>query len=1035
MNGIPKKFAVSGYAAQLSEACVLVAVVVIPLLYDPHGVIGFQPIKSIVLRALGITCGMAAVVSLATQCGGFQELPKILGAPGWAALAVLGTSLASACFSVSSMASFWGTQQFLEGFLTTGSGVLLFLGAAICLRSRGQVERVVMAALAASFPASLYGVIQRAGLDPLPFADSAPGGFPPISFAGQPIFFAGYLLLLMPLCCWKIWQCLRETPGSRAPRFQAMFFGFLLLLQMANFVATEKRGPFIALVAMAGFGFAILAALRRRLDWFAWAVGGLVVITLALGSLSLLRRQGFAMENLPVIGRLSNIIPVGGETGDGYREALWKAAADTFNSSSPFVFPGGSTDRFAGIRKIVGFGQETVAGMLPQRWLFLQGGAGARIESRYHSLFWDTLHTTGLAGLLALIWFQLSIFSNGFRALHLTKPGRDTFRAACAGLAGGVLGGVLFASMRGAGYLGLGFQTGLVGVLALVAVISARTHPRGSEPASGDFLAVALVAALAGNWVDMAFAFPTGNTAVLFWTFAGIVASRGFCFPTEVDPAGHSAPSRASSWSKAALASGVLAGLAMVVMVHSFLNLFSFESMDAAAVLFASFLQIKSNQGSSLILPLFFLPSWLALNFVLTSAFSVGLRAAAFSRTFAASCAISLGLAAAYAFAKACGIAGIGPLPSPSAGPVTVLVQASGVEMLAAAFLVLLLVLAAMLAVFLRPPPQEGRLRSGGSLISVSILTGAFLLGAVAVWDVSFRPLLAEVCAGWGAVLDATGRSQAGVPVHLRALDLAPLKIADRVAAAMAMAAPDPSKDFQSRETSMKRAADILEAGRAVTGLDIGNYYLGSHYLVWALGTPETSCRGDLARRAHDAFERALTFAPDSELALIESAIVDRELFGDQAASEVKQQRAKEIAKGFPPDSRGDEFLKISLGSPEEKIRTTYARLAIDYYSRAVKEAADWSVPAAQVYRILIAKGSLQRSLGKYEEALASFLEAARVPVGSPAWQAHAILAQTYADLGRKKEALISLEEASKSAPAQAKPELQQLFNTILLEN
>src|SRR5207253_2269274 len=67
------------------------------------------------------------------------------------------------------------------------------------VRRREQVERLVTAALVASVPVALYGLIQHLGLDPIDWQLSAAAHERVGSTIGNPIFVGGFMIMVVPL--------------------------------------------------------------------------------------------------------------------------------------------------------------------------------------------------------------------------------------------------------------------------------------------------------------------------------------------------------------------------------------------------------------------------------------------------------------------------------------------------------------------------------------------------------------------------------------------------------------------------------------------------------------------------------------------------------------------------------------------------------------------------------------------------------------------------------------------------------------------
>jgi hypothetical protein len=86
---------------------------------------------------------------------------------------------------------------------------------AVNLRKKEQVDRLILVAILTSLPVSLYGVLQRYGIDPIPWGGNVTNRV--ASHMGNSIFVAAYLIMVFPLTIGKIVEAftkiLRDDDG------------------------------------------------------------------------------------------------------------------------------------------------------------------------------------------------------------------------------------------------------------------------------------------------------------------------------------------------------------------------------------------------------------------------------------------------------------------------------------------------------------------------------------------------------------------------------------------------------------------------------------------------------------------------------------------------------------------------------------------------------------------------------------------------------------------------------------------------------
>ncbi|MBN1483835.1 MAG: tetratricopeptide repeat protein [Chloroflexia bacterium] len=136
--------------------------------------------------------------------------------------------------SVFPTASFYGGYVRQQGTLTVMAYIGLFFVLAFNLRRREQLERLVSVILLSSIPSALYGVVQKFGVDPLPWMGDVQRRV--ASTMGNAIFIAAYLIMILPLTGYRLlnsWDRLRnspapeQTPDEHSPILGSLYPGLL----------------------------------------------------------------------------------------------------------------------------------------------------------------------------------------------------------------------------------------------------------------------------------------------------------------------------------------------------------------------------------------------------------------------------------------------------------------------------------------------------------------------------------------------------------------------------------------------------------------------------------------------------------------------------------------------------------------------------------------------------------------------------------------------------------------------------------------
>lgn len=1009
------------FASRIIEACWLAAVALVPLVYDPHGFDAFDAFKMAALRVIGGIALAAMLVRVlhATRDAGVPALPSIRNIPAWAAAVsalVLAIGLSTA-FSIDRGQSFWGSTLWRQGAFTWICLLSLLVAVATHLRTRGQLDRLVQTALAASVPVSLYALIQRMGLDSAAFHDETNTAF---SFLGHPIFLAGYLLMLMPVAAWRLWELLRA--GEKG--MSTWLCAFVLLLQVAAFVSADKRGPMVAVVLMSVFGLLLAAATFRRFRWIGWALGTAAVAGSTLVLFAWMGKMDFLQSTVPVLGKLTRIVRIGTGTGDDFRDSLWAAAPGVVLSAKPLAYPGGAVDRLHWLRPAVGYGPETLEEQLPAHWLMNTYGPEPIPESRFHNNFWGTWQATGWLGVVAFWGLIAAIFNAGFRSLGL--GGGRWLAVAAFGAA--IVGGGLLSAIYGAGYFGLGFQISFAAGLvtwAIWAAIRGNARPHEMEP--GTPLVIALLAALLGNQVDAGFAFLTGGTAMLFCVWSGaVVAMSGSAWS-----ANRPVAADILTWRPAALCTGLLTGAMLIVILHGFISLQFQGTLNFWGVLRITLTHGKFHAGGNYAtLSLLFL-AWTVMNLLILEGFGIR-RGREWPKAIALAGALSLLLAVGFAMAKASWLTSLGNVPKDAQSLMQALVQASCFGALGILLLGFLAATILGMAALMSP-----RIEWSASGVCIGVAAVA-VLGTV-----TSQMIIGEVFSKWGRVLYEEGRYALAAEVFETGLKMESRDAPSRIVGAMAwMSAAEEEKGNEAFLQKASRAAAILNFTTPRNELNFANYYLGDVFMRTGLRLTDTAARTNCGLMAVDAFQRAAVYAPGAEAIWVDCSIAQQELLHDDFATRKSLRTADKLARHSYRTLAGDCYAKKSGAASDATLKKRYAQRAVVLLQaglrqdlKRLRESDVSRVERAQLldftFRTRITLGGLNQNLGDSAAALSLWHEAESTGSAEEKWEAAALLAQLYAKLGRKAEAYAELGKASSNAPDAAREVLQKLKGQI----
>ena len=594
------------------EATCLIALVTLPLYFFPLSPLGPETDKAVIFIALSAIAGAAWLLGEFDRAigGGVRSVPNALL---WAGIAVLGSYIVATAASIHPAISLFGTMARHQGLLTHAGYAVFFVCVATRIRRREQVRRLVTILIFASVPAVFYGILQQFGVDPSPtIGDISTIQWPVRSSFGQHIFFAAYLVLLIPVTASRLldlWDRRHETPvagsgeesllaiglplfvglsylgflavGSRLPALFAVFpallggyallavvfdelpatfgmyrvrlwvYGALLALQILALIFTSARGPWLGFFATL-LVFALLVSWhqrRPRISWSIFGAAGLLVVGVLL-----LNIPGGPLQSLRtkhIFSRIANVQGYVSESSGAGRLQIWQGVG-TLMTRQPRI---GNTWGGVG-RAAIGYGPESLdaafEAVFPLR--LRVETAESYTWDRAHSIYLDLLVDAGLVGILTF----LTAVAFFYRRVLQGLAGRKIAGWTAIGLVSAVSGHLV------EGIFGLETAVSLL-VFWVILGLAAGPSVSGDEVPQHDVAAIRPYPVAIGYWVILLLAgaimaFVTSlpdhpATAMALWLCAlggGVVAAAWLLTPRLPLPQPSSARRRSAAGSTAA---------------------------------------------------------------------------------------------------------------------------------------------------------------------------------------------------------------------------------------------------------------------------------------------------------------------------------------------------------------------------------------------------------------------------------------------------------------------------------------------------
>jgi len=538
----------SVFCDRIIEAGWLVAVIVAPLFFNVYSSRVFEPDKLTLVRSIASVMALAWIIKWIEQrnqprASDASTLRSALMLP---TLILAGIYLLTTLTSITPRVSFFGSYQRLQGTYTTLAYIVVFFMIVQGLRTRQQLDRLILTTIFTSLPIALYGLIQRYKLDPLPWGGDVTSRV--ASNMGNAIFVAAYLIMAFFLTLGKITESFRailtEEEAVTADILRAAGYVFIAAVQAICIVFSGSRGPWLGWFA-GMFLFALLLALvlRQRalmLGFIGLGIAGIMFLLI----LNLPNTPLEKLREMPYFGTLGNLFQ--SESGTGkVRTLIWEGDTKLVPPHEPIQFPDGTPDPLNVIRPLIGYGPESMYVAYNRFYPPDLAHHESRNASpdRSHNETWDSLVITGIIGLLAYQFLFISVFIFGLRwaGLMPTNRERNIFIGLWAGL--GLIGGLATIVVGQPKYFGVGVPVGILAGVILYLIFAAITlYGREQEISlsrADQIMIAALLAGVLAHYIEIHFGIAIASTRTMFWAFAGmlVVVGSGWIHVAETAPA------------------------------------------------------------------------------------------------------------------------------------------------------------------------------------------------------------------------------------------------------------------------------------------------------------------------------------------------------------------------------------------------------------------------------------------------------------------------------------------------------------------
>ncbi|MFH1231429.1 MAG: O-antigen ligase family protein [Planctomycetota bacterium] len=264
------------------EVCWLAALVLSPVYMNIYTHRMFEPDKACIIRSLALLMIAFYIIKIfesktvnkllpATnpKSSSFKDVTLLEGTTSSKFLPFLKNSIffpfslfviayiVSVIFSAVPYNSLWGGFDRLEGLYTNASFWVIFILAAINIKSKAQIDRLINAIIFTSMPIVAYSFIQRLRLDPVPW-QAMDSSIRVSATMGNPIFLSAYLIITIPL---TLARFVRNLYDKNLVAYT--FYGMLAILQVITVFLSQSRGPMMGMFGSI-FAFILIYAWAYR---------------------------------------------------------------------------------------------------------------------------------------------------------------------------------------------------------------------------------------------------------------------------------------------------------------------------------------------------------------------------------------------------------------------------------------------------------------------------------------------------------------------------------------------------------------------------------------------------------------------------------------------------------------------------------------------------------------------------------------------------------------------------------------------------
>jgi tetratricopeptide (TPR) repeat protein/O-antigen ligase len=1075
---MPMSTKLSRYCEGIIEAAWLAAVIVVPVFFNVYSSRIFEPDKITLLRTIALIILAAWIVKLLDEGGirweriskgstwhqTLRQIPLIIPV-----IAVAIVYLIATAFSVTPSVSFIGSYQRLQGTYTTLSYIVVFAAMVGNLRRRAQVERLITTIIITSLPVSLYGVLQRYQIDPVPWAGDVT--IRVASNMGNSIFVAAYLILVSPLTLLRIvesFSAIMNDRGKLAANFaRSTAYVFIAALQIITLLFSGSRGPLLGWLAGTFLLFVMLSLLWRQ----RWLTISVIVVAALLGGFLVIfnipNGPFESLRSIPGIGRLGQLLDTDSRTGR-VRTLIWEGAADLVLPHQPLEYPDESKDPFNFLRPLIGYGPESMYvaynPFYPPELTQVEKRNAS--PDRSHNETWDSLVITGTLGLLAYLALFGAIFYYGLKWLGFITFTRQRNLFLGLYIGGGVLTAIGFMFTMGTEFLGVALPFGMMlGVLVYLALIALSGQYETPQTEGGRLRAIiiaALLAAIMAHFAEINFGIAIAATRLYFWVFSALLLLVGYVLPqydaygeeqmgeqkvegalpknsksNKTNPKGkrrRGSQGKSGSnavqwpdWLRTALIGAGITGILLVTMGFDFITNRGGGNSIFQAVWTSLVNLPTANQAVSYGVLAMVVTTWLAAGFVLASEHARFEDTSTWGKILLTILGVSLTIALVYWLWHAAGLIDLANRPANDINGV--LEQVVYIERFLTKYYIYLFFLIFALA-FLLPVQWPVRIR-GTSYLAVAAAPVLLILAFYFAITTNLRVIQADIAFKSGDSFAKPDTWPAAIAVYNHAIEMAPSE--DFYYLFLGRAYLEHGKtlqDVNERDQLIAQAKNDLVKAQKINPLNTDHTAnLARLYSLWSTFTSDPQTAATLGETSSDYFSKAVVLSPQNARIWDEWAVLYLNVFQDldEVFDRLTQSLEIDPYYDWTHALMGDYYTRLAQATDDLASKEQALQKAAEHYTQAFELAAEKDVRAKYNYLLVLANTQIQLNLPQL--AIQAYQQALDLGVNpQDNWRIEETIGRIYAQMGDVENAFFWLTRALMSAPEEEKERLQSMI-------